>query len=508
MIATAATPAPSPKTPPAPRIILLTGASGYVGGRLLPRLQAMGLRIRCLARRPELLRDRVPPSTEIVAADVLDRDSLERALAGVDTAYYLVHSMASGTDFEAQESMGARNFAAVAQAQGVRRIIYLGGLGDDSGRRSAHMRSRQEVGRILRESGVPTIEFRASIVIGSGSLSFEMIRSLVEKLPVMVTPRWVKVPAQPLAVEDLVHYLVDALDVAVEGSAVFEIGGADRVSYMDVMREYARQRGLRRLMIPVPVLSLKLSSLWLGLVTPVYARVGRDLVDSVRNPTVVEDGSALQVFDLRPRGIGEAIQRALINEDREFAETRWSDALSSGDRQSWGGERFGSRIVDSRSVWVPYEPRQAFRPIRRLGGEVGWYFADWLWRLRGFIDLWFGGVGSRRGRRDAEQLAPGETVDFWRVERFKPDELLRLSAEMKLPGRAWLQFEVTKDGEGSSVRQTAIFDPVGLLGHLYWYGLYPLHELVFAGMLRGIVKAMKGTSREVAVEAAEIGTAV
>ncbi len=487
--------------------VLLTGASGYVGGRLMRALGRRGVRLRCLARRPEFLEPRVEGDTEVVGGDAADFASLQRALAGVDVAYYLIHSMGSKEDFEEKDRRAAENFARAAKAAGVKRIIYLGGLGREPGL-SQHLRSRQEVGRILRESGVLTLEFRASIIIGSGSLSFEMIRSLVEKLPVMVTPHWVRVPAQPLAVEDLIDYLVEALDVAAEGSAVFEIGGADQVSYMDIMKEYAHQRGLRRLMIPVPVLTPRLSSLWLGLVTPVYARVGKDLIDSVRNPTVVEDDAALRTFQIRPRGIREAIQRALVNEDQEFAETRWSDALSSGDQQRWGGEKFGSRIVDSRSVWVPYEPRQAFRPIRRLGGEVGWYFADWLWRLRGFIDLWFGGVGSRRGRRDAEHLAPGATVDFWRVERFSPDELLRLSAEMKLPGRAWLQFEVTEEGDGSTVRQTAIFDPVGLFGNLYWYGLYPLHQLVFAGMLRGIVKAMEAESDENSIGAAKVRTAV
>ncbi len=474
---------------PPRRLVLLTGATGYVGGRLLHVLEGRGERVRCLARRPEFLRPKVGAGTEVVHGDALDRVSLERAMTGVDVAYYMIHSMGSPGDFEEQDRRAAESFAAAALAAGVRRIVYLGGLGREPGL-SQHLRSRQEVGRVLRTSGVPTLEFRASIIIGSGSLSFEMIRALVEKLPVMVTPRWVRITSQPLAIEDLIGYLVAALDVAVEGSVVFEIGGADQVSYMEIMQEYGRQRGLRRVMIPVPVLTPKLSSLWLGLVTPVYARVGRDLIDSVRNATVVEDKSALEVFELRPRGIREAIARALVNEDREFAATRWSDALSSGDTLSWGGAKFGSRIVDSRSIQVRYLPRQAFRPIRRLGGEVGWYFADWLWRLRGFIDLLLGGVGARRGRRDAEELVPGEIVDFWRVERYEPDELLLLYAEMKLPGRAWLQFEVAEADEGSTVRQTAIFDPVGLLGLLYWYMLYPLHKLVFRGMLRGIVRAM------------------
>ncbi|MFW6198314.1 MAG: SDR family oxidoreductase, partial [Acidobacteriota bacterium] len=348
---------------------------------------------------------------------------------------------------------------------------------------------RQDVGRVLRDSGVPTVELRASIVIGSESLSFEMIRTLVNRLPVMVTPRWVRTPTQPIAIEDVVDYLVEAAEVPVSGSAVFEIGGADVVSYSDLMREYARQRGLRRLLIPVPVLSPWLSSLWLGLVSPLYARVGRKLVDSIRNETIVRDDSALQAFGVEPRGVGEAIARAMANEDRAYAETRWSDALSSaGPPPSWGGTRAGARLLDSREIRVPVAPRDAFRPIQRIGGRRGWYHADWLWRLRGFLDLLVGGVGLRRGRPHPVLLHVGDTVDWWRVERYEPDRLLRLAAEMRLPGRAWLQFEVTPDADGSRIRQTAVFDPAGLGGLVYWYAVYPVHALVFRGMLRAIAE--------------------
>jgi hypothetical protein len=308
----------------------------------------------------------------------------------------------------------------------------------------------------------------------------------------MTTPRWVSQPAQPLAIEDLIAYLVSAADVEMDESVVVEIGGADRVSYMDIMKEYAGQRGLKRLFIPVPALSPRLSSLWLGLVTPVYARVGRELIESIKNTTTVDDDSARRLFpNVRPRGIREAIERALLNEDQEFAVTRWSDALSSGTpSRPWGGAVLGSRIVDSRSVRVPKSPHEAFTPVRRIGGKTGWYYGDWLWRLRGFLDLLVGGVGVRRGRRDPENLVPGDALDFWRVEAIEPDALLRLSAEMKVPGRAWLQFEVEPEGDGSVLRQTALFDPQGLFGLVYWYTLYPLHQLVFAGMLRGIVRAM------------------
>lgn len=474
------------------RLILLTGASGYVGGRLLKVLEAQGYRVRCLARRPEFLKPRVSATTEIVKGDVLDPASLQAAMTGVEAAYYMVHSMGSTGTFEEEDRRAAMNFGTAASRAGVRRMIYLGGLGRGD-ELSPHLSSRQEVGNILRESGVPTIELRASIIIGSGSLSFEMIRALVQKLPIMTTPRWTRALSQPIAIEDIMAYLVAALEVEYDGEGIFEIGGTDQVSYLDLMKEYARQRGLKRLIIPVPVLTPKLSSLWLGLVTPLYARIGRKLIDSVRHNTVVTNERALQAFAIRPRGMREAIARALINEDQEFAATRWSDALSSpGELKSWGGVKFGTRIVDSRSVSVTCSPAEAMKPIRRIGGKTGWYFGNCLWRLRGFIDLLCGGVGMRRGRRDPEMPSPGDALDFWRVEAYEPERLLRLLAEMKVPGRAWLQFEIENHGGETKIRQTAIFDPVGMFGLLYWYALYPLHQLIFNGMLRGIVKALDG----------------
>ncbi len=443
-----------------------------------------------MSRRPEHMAGRTAPTTEVVAGDVEDPASLGPVLEGVETAYYLIHSMAGGTDYRVADRRGAEAFGAAAAAAGVSRIIYLGGLGggDDL---SAHLSSRQEVGEILAASGVPTIELRAGIVIGSGSTSFEMIRALVDRLPVMICPRWVETRTQPVAIEDVLEYLLEASDIAMEGSRIIEIGGPDRVSYGDLMHEYARQKGLRRVMIPVPLLTPHLSSLWLGLVTPVYARVGRALVEGLKNETVVRDSAALELFpEIRPRGVSEAIARALINEDREFAATRWSDAFSSGPGQrSFGGASVGSRLVDSRQARVPLPPEDAFAPIQRIGGQQGWYFGNSLWRLRGLLDLPFGGAGTRRGRRDPVHLLPGDTVDFWRVEAFEQDHLLRLSAEMSLPGRAWLQFEVTPAAGGSLIRQTAIFDPVGVLGRLYWYSIWPIHGLVFNGMIRGIARA-------------------
>ncbi len=471
-------------------VILLTGATGYVGGRLLPLLEKQGYRVRGLARRPEVLRQKAGASTEVIAGDLLDRASLEAALCGVDAAYYLVHSMGSDRSFEEADRTAAGNFAEAAKRAGVNRIIYLGGLGSDEEKLSPHLRSRHEVGRILRESGVPLLEFRASVVIGSGSLSFEMIRALVERLPVMITPRWVRVLAQPIAIDDLLEYLLAALRLPISQCDVYEIGGADQVSYGDIMREYARQRGLRRYMIPVPVLTPYLSSLWLGLVTPLYARVGRKLIESIIHPTVVRDDAARRTFGIRPVGIEEAIRRALACEERAFAETRWSDALSScGEPRSWGGVRFGARLVDSRTVNVNVPVADAFAPIQAIGGATGWYGWNWLWRLRGFIDLLVGGAGMRRGRPHPALLKAGDTVDCWRVELLEPNRRLRLAAEMKLPGRAWLEFEVIGDGSLTSIRQTAIFEPVGWAGLAYWYALFPLHRLVFAGMLQGIARA-------------------
>jgi hypothetical protein len=275
-------------------------------------------------------------------------------------------------------------------------------------------------------------------------------------------------------------------------SRIYEIGGSDIVSYGGLMQEYARQRGLRRWMVSVPFMTPHLSSLWLGLVTPIYSRVGRQLINSIRHATVVRDPSALEAFTVRPRGYREAVHRALVNEDREIAQTHWSDALSSaGQQKSWAGVRFGTRMLDTRIVKVHRHPRDAFRVIRRIGGDTGWYFGNWLWRLRGSLDLLAGGVGMRRGRRHPEWLRVGDTVDFYRVEKYEPDRLLRLFAELKLPGRAWLQLEVEPTGEGSIIRQTAIFDPIGVWGIWAWYLLYPFHKLIFVGMIRGIAKAVE-----------------
>lgn len=476
--------------------VALAGATGYVGGRLLRALETAGRPVRCLARRPEYLEGRIGGSTTIVRGDCLDPASLGPLLEGVECAFYLVHSLGSKDDFKRKDREAALNFGKAAGEAGVRRIVYLGGLGDASEKLSSHLKSRQETGEALRAGGVPVIELRASIILGSGSLSFELIRALVERLPVMICPRWVQMKAQPIHIQDVVDYLIEALELPDEGNQVYEIGGGDQVSYAEIMKEYARQRGLRRLMIPVPLLTPYLSSLWLGLTTPVYARVGRKLVESIRNATVVRNHDARRAFAVRPVGMGEAIRKAMRNEDRRLAATHWASAISAGGpAPSWGGVKFGTRLVDTRTVNVRASVEQAFAPIRRIGGRAGWYHANFLWRIRGWIDLLVGGVGLRRGRRDPEELVAGDALDFWRVEIYEPNRRLRLVAEMKLPGRAWLEFEVTEEGEGVAIHQSAVFDPLGLAGLLYWYGVYPIHRWVFAGMLRGIVSQVAGGQR-------------
>jgi len=376
------------------RLILVTGATVYIGGRLVRRLENRGLAVRCLARKPEFLAGKTRTGTEIVKGDVLAEETLADAMHGVYTAYYMVHSMGgvSKGDFEEEDRRAAENFARAARDAGVSRIVYLGGLGDEDSDLSPHLRSRHEVGRVLASTGVPVVEFRASIVIGSGSLSFEMLCSLVERLPAMITPRWVYVNAQPIAINDLLVYLEAALDMEPGEAGIYEIGGSDRVSYGDLMREYSRLRGLRRVMVPVPLLTPRLSSLWLGLVTPLYARVGRVLIESICHETVIRDDRARRKFKVEPMGVREALSSALKNEDREFAETRWSDAMSAGGTDpglfgKYGGVRRGHRLIDSRQCTVDVCPDQAFAPVRRIGGRTGWYGYDWLWRLRGFHRL-------------------------------------------------------------------------------------------------------------------------
>lgn len=453
-----------------PRVVLLTGATGYIGGRLLPRLEEDGRLVRCLARRPESV---VPgrPTTEVVRGDCLDEVSLDRAFAGVHTAYYLVHSMAAGSRFADLDRRAATNFGRAAARAGVSRIIYLGGLADSIHSVSTHLKSRAETGAALKAGGVPVIEFRASIVIGAGSLSFEMIRALVERLPVMLCPRWVNTLTQPIAISDVVTYLAAAIDLPEREGRVFEIGGREVVTYGGIMREYARLRGLRRVLLPVPVLTPHLSGLWLALVTPAQARVGRALVEGLKSTTVVRSHEAHDTFAIEPMPLRAAIISALHEGEARYLKT------------------------DARSVVVPVPPSEAFAPVRRIGGDAGWYFANPLWTLRGWLDGWLGGVGMSRRRCDPEHCEVGDAIGGWTVEAYEPDRRLKLSADMKLPGRGWLEFEVTpvSGGRCSRIRQTATFDPVGVLGRIYWVATLPLHAVIFRGLLRRIAaRAQRG----------------
>ena len=449
--------------------ILLTGATGHIGGRLLRVLEAGGAgdarRVRCLSRDPGRVAV-TAAGTEVVRGDCLDAASLDAALAGIDTAFYLVHSMGSGADFAARDRLAAVNFGRAAARAGVRRIIYLGGLADDAASLSPHLRSRAETGRHLRAAGVPVVEFRASIVIGAGSLSFEMIRALVERLPVMICPRWVNTPAQPIAVDDVVSYLAAAVDLAGDDDQTFDIGGPEVVSYGDMMRLYARLRGLRRLLISVPVLTPRLSGLWLGLVAPAQARVGRPLVEGLKNATVVRDPGARAAFAIDPMPLPQAFARAIAD-----GAAAWSK-------------------VDAREVDVDVSPARAFAPIRRIGGANGWYSGDLLWRVRGWLDRLTGGPGMRRRRLPCEDCTVGDVIDDWSVEAYERDRRLRLTADFRLPGRGWLEFQVTPldGGRRSRIRQIATFDPRGVLGRLYWYAVYPFHAVVFGGLLRELAR--------------------
>ena len=478
--------------------ILVTGATGYIGGRLVPRLLARGARVRCLARDRRKLAGRSwaeASGIEIVEGDAASPADLERALAGCGAAYYLIHSMiAAGPAYAAHDRELARRFAAAAAAAGVERIVYLGGLGETGDDLSEHLSSRREVERALASTPVPVTVLRAAMIVGAGSASFEMLRYLVERLPVMVCPRWVETECQPIAVDDVVRYLVACLDEPATTGRTLDVGGADVVTYEELMQLMARSLGLRRrLVMPLPVLTPRLSSLWIHLVTPLSSQIARPLAEGLRNRVVCRDDEAARLLPGPLLSAREAIERAVAATRDHQVDTSWSDAgVIAGDPEWAGGKRF----VDRRSTAVAADAAAAFRSICRLGGDHGWYGANLLWRVRGALDRLAGGPGLRRGRRDPEALRHGDALDFWRVVAIEPDRRLRLRAEMKLPGTAWLELEVRAGAPGTcTVEQTATFAPRGLAGLLYWYAVAPFHGIVFAGLLQGIRRAAERSAK-------------
>ena len=483
--------------------VLVTGATGYVGGRLVPRLLDAGYRVRCVARSARKLAGRAWAShsrVEIVEADLGDEHATEAAMRGCHAAYYLVHSMvATGAGYAAADRRLAERFARAAARAGIGRIVYLGGLGEQGQGLSEHLTSRREVERVLAAGPVPVTTLRAAMIIGAGSASFEILRYLVERLPVMVTPRWVNTRSQPIAISNVLTSLVACLGQPATIGRTLDIGGPDVVSYLDLMRVMAEERSLRRrLVIPVPVLTPRLSSLWIHLVTPLSHRIARPLAEGLRNPVVCRDDEATRLMPQRLLGVREAIRVALAQVAHRKVETQWFDAGPIAGDPDWAG---GTRFVDRLQVDVAASPDHVFATVARIGGETGWYGVDWLWRLRGTLDHLAGGPGLRRGRRDPEHVAFGDAVDFWRVTGVEPGQRLSLRAEMRLPGDALLEFAIEAvPGHADRARlvQTARFAPRGLFGLAYWYALLPCHGYVFGHMIEGIRRAAESRASDAA----------
>ncbi len=479
-----------------PALCLVTGATGYIGGRLIRELLAHGYRVRVLARNAVRLKDHTWISkVEVVEGDAFDEAVVSKALKGVDVAYYLMHSLMEKDDFETQEQNMARLFGSVAKKQKVGRIVYLGGIVPEGAELSPHMSARANTGQILQGSGVPTIELRAGIVIGSGSASFEMLRYLTERLPVMITPKWLNVRIQPIAVRDVLRYLVGAAAIDKKISGSFDIGGPDVFSYKTMMQKYAEAAGLRkRIIVPVPVMTPKLSSGWVGLVTPVPYTLAKRLVASLKNEVVAHDDRIRKLIADPPGGLTtfkRAVELALVRIKDAHVETRWSDASIPWSPSeplptdpNWAG---GSLYKDVRTRTSKDSVAEVWVRIESIGGDNGYSTATWAWELRGLADKVFGGVGLRRGRRDPIHLQVGDALDFWRVEKIERNHLLRLRAEMSMPGLAWLEFEIEANpGGGCSITQTATYAPKGLMGHAYWWSVWPMHGIVFPSMIKKV----------------------
>ncbi len=475
------------------KLVLVTGATGYIGGRLVPRLLSSGYRVRVLVRDPRRLQGRPwLNAVEIVQGDVLVPETLPAAMQEVSIAYYLIHSMAGSGDFDKRDRTAGQNFGLAARAANVDRIIYLGGLGNPEENLSKHLRSRQLSGDALRQGGIPVTEFRAGIIVGSGSISFEMIRYLTERIPMMICPRWVFTRVQPLAIDDLLAYLMAAISTPESSGKIIEIGGAEVLTYGEMMLGYAAERGLKRHLIAVPVLTPHLSSYWVHWMTPIPATIARPLIEGLRNEVIVRNENARKIFPgIQPMDYRQAVHLALSKLTHGEVETIWSDALisSSGDVPPVYLTHEQGMIIERREMKVHAPANAVYRLFSSLGGERGWLALDFAWKLRGMMDRLFGGVGMRRGRHDPHEVRVGDAIDFWRVEAIEPDHLLRLRAEMKVPGRAWLQFEARSQPDRTTrLVQTAFFEPKGLMGLLYWYSLYPIHAWIFKVMVHEIAR--------------------
>ncbi len=466
--------------------IAVFGASGYIGSHLVPRLGASGGYVRAIARRLDVLQDRGWTDVETVAADALDPNTLGPALANVDTAYYLVHSMSGGEGFAERDRQAATNFRQAAERAGVGRIIYLGGL-QPAGDSSAHLRSRGETGAVLRAGAVPVIEVRAGIIVGAGSAGFEVIRDLVNHLPIMTTPRWVKSKTQPIALDDLLSYLLGLASIDVPANAIFDVAGTETLSYAELITQYGRVVGKRRLIVPLPVLSPRLSSYWLDLVTSVPASVARPLIDGLKHDLVADDRAIRALLPIPLHTYREAVEAALREERDAPLPARWTEG-SLAFRGYNPSVSFYSKGEETRTE-VAAPAHSTWDIIRSIGGANGYGFADSLWRLRGAMDRLAGGVGMRRGRRHPVQLRVGDAIDFWRVAAIEPGRRLTLVAEMRLPGVAILELAVEPRGEDrSTIVMTARFHPSGVGGLLYWYAMVPAHFRIFREMPRGLAR--------------------
>lgn len=468
------------------KIILVTGATGYIGGRLIPRLLEKGYKVRCLVRRPEHLEGRPwTGKVDIIKGDALCGSGLEEALAGADAAYYLIHSMADVPNFQALEEDAAKNFIAAAKKRGTRKLVYLGGLGSGAGGLSRHLASRHRVGELLRASGLNVTEFRAAIIVGSGSVSFELLRYLAERLPVIPCFKYLtNTLCQPVAIRDVLGYLIGALENQAADNKVIDIGGPTILTYRDMLKIYAETRGLKRVFFTCPFWSPGLSSRFIGLITPVPAMFARPLLESLSNDVVCSSRDALRLFpEIHPLDYRTAVQYALMRISENAVETSWTMAYIPRYSQAYSFIDAEGLILEDRYITVAAPPGKIFAVFSGIGGDRGWFYAQFLWDLRAALDRFMGGVGMRRGRRHPDVIHQGEPLDFWRVERVIEGGMLLLRAEMKLPGKGWLQFQTRKQSDGSSVlRQTAYFEPRGFIGYIYWYALYPLHKIIFAGL--------------------------